>query len=373
MDDAVHGLLCSAGGARAKEAAGEDAVRSTLPRRSRRSSTATGSSTWTTRSAGSRHPGDPPRRLRRRGPARGRRALRARLRRRPVLRDGAHRLRRGDVRGRARRLRPLVGVRRLGPDPRRAHAGPRGAARRPRAALTPPGGGIGHVAWLADDLEAETARLQAAGLHASTPAAPGRCRRPGSTARRSATPSRCCSAASRCSASTRCCARPPRAGTGTIRSAELPRRRHDRRHRPRLRPRGRERRDRRPRRGRARDRARADALRRRQLPQLGRLPRRGGRAGRGRPPRRPVLRQDPARRPRRLRRRAARGAGVARVARRRDPRGGDPGPDPVVAALPGRDVTYRQFVGDPPGPALFDCLRRAVEARGIDVRYGTSA
>src|SRR3954454_308687 len=31
-------------------------------------------------------------------------------------------------------------------------------------ALTPPGGGLGHVAWLADDLGAETARLQAAGL-----------------------------------------------------------------------------------------------------------------------------------------------------------------------------------------------------------------
>jgi SAM-dependent methyltransferase len=30
MEDAIHGLLCSAGGARAKEAAGEDAVRSTL-------------------------------------------------------------------------------------------------------------------------------------------------------------------------------------------------------------------------------------------------------------------------------------------------------------------------------------------------------
>jgi catechol 2,3-dioxygenase-like lactoylglutathione lyase family enzyme len=33
------------------------------------------------------------------------------------------------------------------------------------AALTPPGEGVGHVAWLADDLEAETARLEAAGLH----------------------------------------------------------------------------------------------------------------------------------------------------------------------------------------------------------------
>jgi succinate dehydrogenase/fumarate reductase flavoprotein subunit len=32
-------------------------------------------------------------------------------------------------------------------------------------------------------------------------------------------------------------------------------------------------------------------------------------------------------------------------------------------------VTYRQFVGDRPGPALFDCLRRAVEERGIEVRY----
>jgi catechol 2,3-dioxygenase-like lactoylglutathione lyase family enzyme len=35
-----------------------------------------------------------------------------------------------------------------------------------RDALTQPGGGIGHVAWLADDLEAETARLETAGLHA---------------------------------------------------------------------------------------------------------------------------------------------------------------------------------------------------------------
>jgi hypothetical protein len=33
------------------------------------------------------------------------------------------------------------------------------------AALTKPGRGVGHVAWLADDLEAETARLEAAGLH----------------------------------------------------------------------------------------------------------------------------------------------------------------------------------------------------------------
>ena len=32
------------------------------------------------------------------------------------------------------------------------------------AALTAPGAGIGHVAWLADDLEAETARLEAVGL-----------------------------------------------------------------------------------------------------------------------------------------------------------------------------------------------------------------
>jgi catechol 2,3-dioxygenase-like lactoylglutathione lyase family enzyme len=37
---------------------------------------------------------------------------------------------------------------------------PAGLAR----ALTAPGMGIGHVAWLADDLEAETARLQALGL-----------------------------------------------------------------------------------------------------------------------------------------------------------------------------------------------------------------
>jgi hypothetical protein len=33
-----------------------------------------------------------------------------------------------------------------------------------REALTAPGAGTGHTAWLADDLEAETARLRAAGL-----------------------------------------------------------------------------------------------------------------------------------------------------------------------------------------------------------------
>lgn len=33
-----------------------------------------------------------------------------------------------------------------------------------RDALTAPGAGVGHVAWLADSLEAETARLRAAGL-----------------------------------------------------------------------------------------------------------------------------------------------------------------------------------------------------------------
>jgi hypothetical protein len=39
-------------------------------------------------------------------------------------------------------------------------ARPRGLAR----ALTAPGGGAGHVAWLADDLGVETARLERAGL-----------------------------------------------------------------------------------------------------------------------------------------------------------------------------------------------------------------
>jgi hypothetical protein len=34
-----------------------------------------------------------------------------------------------------------------------------------RAALVAPGGGIGHVAWLADSLSDETARLEAAGFH----------------------------------------------------------------------------------------------------------------------------------------------------------------------------------------------------------------
>jgi catechol 2,3-dioxygenase-like lactoylglutathione lyase family enzyme len=33
-----------------------------------------------------------------------------------------------------------------------------------RDALTAPGAGVGHVAWLADDLDAEVARLEAAGL-----------------------------------------------------------------------------------------------------------------------------------------------------------------------------------------------------------------
>jgi hypothetical protein len=40
-------------------------------------------------------------------------------------------------------------------------AQPAGLAR----ALTPAGGGLGHLGFLADDLEAETARLEAAGLH----------------------------------------------------------------------------------------------------------------------------------------------------------------------------------------------------------------
>jgi catechol 2,3-dioxygenase-like lactoylglutathione lyase family enzyme len=39
-------------------------------------------------------------------------------------------------------------------------AEPAGLAR----ALTAPGAGVGHVAWLADDLEAETARLRALGM-----------------------------------------------------------------------------------------------------------------------------------------------------------------------------------------------------------------
>jgi succinate dehydrogenase/fumarate reductase flavoprotein subunit len=46
-----------------------------------------------------------------------------------------------------------------------------------------------------------------------------------------------------------------------------------------------------------------------------------------------------------------------------------PGLTPSWPNFPGgADATYRQFVGDPPGPALFECLRRAVEARGIEVR-----
>jgi succinate dehydrogenase/fumarate reductase flavoprotein subunit len=48
-----------------------------------------------------------------------------------------------------------------------------------------------------------------------------------------------------------------------------------------------------------------------------------------------------------------------------------PGLTPSWPNFPGgTDATYRQFAGDPPGPALFDCLRHAVDARGIEVRYG---
>ena len=51
------------------------------------------------------------------------------------------------------------------------------------AALTAPAAGVGHVAWLADDLEAETERLIAsAACVRSTPAGPAPCRRCGSTA-----------------------------------------------------------------------------------------------------------------------------------------------------------------------------------------------
>jgi succinate dehydrogenase/fumarate reductase flavoprotein subunit len=50
-----------------------------------------------------------------------------------------------------------------------------------------------------------------------------------------------------------------------------------------------------------------------------------------------------------------------------------PGLLPSWPHFPGAGhVTYRQFAGAPPGPALFECLRRAVEARGIEVRYETT-
>jgi succinate dehydrogenase/fumarate reductase flavoprotein subunit len=50
-----------------------------------------------------------------------------------------------------------------------------------------------------------------------------------------------------------------------------------------------------------------------------------------------------------------------------------PGMLPSWPHFPGAGhVTYRQFAGAPPGPALFDCLRRAVEARAIEVRYETT-
>ena len=67
-----------------------------------------------------------------------------------------------------------------------------------RDALTP-GGGIGHVAWLAASLEEETDRLRGLGLSPSTPAGPGPRAPSGSTgAGCSAIPSRCSSTATSC-------------------------------------------------------------------------------------------------------------------------------------------------------------------------------
>ena len=83
-----------------------------------------------------------------------------------------------------------------------------------RDSLVSPGGGVGHVAWLADSLDDEVARLRPPASPRFTPAGPARRPRSGSTAAScSGTRSRCSSAATSCSASTRWCARPRSDGT----------------------------------------------------------------------------------------------------------------------------------------------------------------
>ena len=64
----------------------------------------------------------------------------------------------------------------------RADRGPRAQPAGLRDALVTPGDGVGHIAWLADSLEDETARLTRSESSRFTPAAPARCRRSGSTA-----------------------------------------------------------------------------------------------------------------------------------------------------------------------------------------------
>ena len=82
-----------------------------------------------------------------------------------------------------------------------------------------------------------------------------------------------------------------------------------------------------------------------------------------------MLRQDPARRAGGVRRRTARGARLAGVARRLPRRAVDW--PPSWPNFPGH-VTYRQFVGDArPAPRCSTACARAVEARGIEVRYDT--
>ncbi len=254
-----------------------------------------------------------------------------------------------------------------------------------RQALVAPGDGVGHVAWLADSLEDEIARLHAAGLNPVSHR-PHRTGVRGLVRRRrscSGTRSRCCSAATSCSGSTPWCATPRRLGRlGAAahhdRAAGLtPRRRLHRGRRPRRRLRSRrcERGDRRPRCRRPRGRGREDISRRRKLRVLGRLSVRRGRAARRRPPRRAVLWQDRPRGARGLCRRPARGP------RWIDSLGGATAPVDIAAFggmlpswphFPGAgQVSYRQYVPAPrasgPDRVSGACSNRPSAPRQIEV------
>ena len=187
-DDAIHGLLCSAGGARAKEAAGEDTVRRTLAEAlapfERGDGIVNNTDNTFRRVAASlviHHVGYVVEDLQRGRPS----ASRATSAPGRSSVDGAHRLRRGD----ATRARPRSTTTRRrsapwGPILVEVTAGPRRAAAPGwRAALTPPGGGIGHVGLARRRPRGGDARgSEAAGpASRSTPAGPGRCRPPGST------------------------------------------------------------------------------------------------------------------------------------------------------------------------------------------------
>ena len=83
-----------------------------------------------------------------------------------------------------------------------------------REALVAPGAGVGHVAWLAESLDAEAARLRRSASPRFTPGAPDRPTRSGFMAGRCwGTRWRCCSAVTSCSTSTPWCATRRRAGT----------------------------------------------------------------------------------------------------------------------------------------------------------------